>query len=390
MEKIKMKPWTDELKKKHVWLFNYIKIKYPDAELDTYIDKYKKYLMTLIEENPSWGDKSKESLLLMVSRFLHNNGNSRYSKIYQKRGIDFIKANNAKENENELDEKEEKYYRPHQYFVDILNATEYNLTNYEAHMKYLLLAIVTLQPTLRTSFYTSSTFIRTEKENDKKNNFIFITKRGKAKIYFIVNEDKVSKTKSYAIEKATLSKIQVVDDKLVDIILKSYETYPRQYLFEKNKTHISQNTFIQWLRDITNVDGITNDIMRSSYITWFYSQNPKYKDRENLSKQMRHSVNTASRNYNKVIESEEITKQNTAENLNELIVKLESQKNELENKLSVYIPPVKDEEDLKALKHYKKKRADILYNINKKNRVPREDTLKIYDIKFNKETNMYY
>ena len=84
MEKIKMKPWTDELKKKHVWLFNYIKIKYPDAELDTYIDKYKKYLMTLIEENPSWGDKSKESLLLMVSRFLHNNGNSRYSKIYPK------------------------------------------------------------------------------------------------------------------------------------------------------------------------------------------------------------------------------------------------------------------------------------------------------------------
>jgi len=130
--------------------------------------------------------------------------------------------------------------------------------------------------------------------------------------------------------------------------------------------------------------------MRSSYITWFYSKNPKYKDRENLSKQMRHSVNTASRNYNKVIESEEITKQNTAENLNELIVKLESQKNELENKLSVYIPPVKDEEDLKALKHYKKKRADVLYNINKKNRVPREDTLKIYDIKFNKETNMYY
>ena len=102
MEKIKMKPWTDELKKKHVWLFNYIKIKYPDAELDTYIDKYKKYLMTLIEENPSWGDKSKESLLLMVSRFLHNNGNSRYSKIYQKRGIDFIKANKQIQNRHHV------------------------------------------------------------------------------------------------------------------------------------------------------------------------------------------------------------------------------------------------------------------------------------------------
>ena len=267
--KIKVKPWTDELKKKYLWLFNYIKIKYPDA-------KYKKYLMTLIEENPAWGDKSKESLLLMVSRYLHNNGNSRYSKIYQTRGIDFIKSNNQKENENELDEKEQKYYRPHQYFVDILNATEYNLDNYEAHMKYLLLAIVTLQPTLRTSFYVTSTFIRAEKDNDKKNNFIFITKRGKAKIYFIVNEDKVSKTKSYAIEKATLSKIQVVDEKLVDIIVKSYDKYPREFLFEnKNKGHISQNTFIQWLRDISNVDGITNDIMRSSYITWFYSKNQK-------------------------------------------------------------------------------------------------------------------
>lgn len=356
MEKIKMKPWTEELQKKYIWLFNYTKTKYPDAILENYIDKYKKYLMTLIEKNDNWGDSAKESLLFMVSRYLHNHGNTRYYKIYQTEGIKYIKSNNKKENENALDEKELKYYRPHEYFVDILNNTDYNLSNYEDHIKYLLLSLLTLQPPLRTSFYTSSKFMRTEKENDKINNFIFITKRGKAKIFYIVNNDKVSKTKSYSIDKS-LSKIEINNEKLIDIILKSYETYPRTYLFEnKNKKPISQNTFIQWLRDITNNKGITNDIMRSSYITWFYSNNPKYIDREKLSQQMRHSVNTASRNYNKVIESDEIVQKNNVENLNELVIKLENQKNDLENKLSVYIPPVKDEDDLEALKHYKKEK----------------------------------
>jgi hypothetical protein len=108
--------------------------------------------------------------------------------------------------------------------------------------------------------------------------------------------------------------------------------------------NISQNTFIQWLRDISKVEGITNDIMRSSYITWFYSNNQRYIDRDTLSKQMRHSINTASRNYNKVIESEEVDKQNNVETLNELIVTLESQKHYLGNELAVHIPPVKDEE----------------------------------------------
>jgi len=391
MEKIKVKPWTDALAKKHVWLYNYISTIYPNAKLDNYIDIYKRNLMSIIETNPSWSDKSKESLLLMVSRYLNNNGYARYSKIYQTKGIEYIKKNNESENENQLDEKELKYYRPHEYFIDILNTMDFDKLNYEEHLKYLLLALLTLQPPLRTSFYTSASFIRTEKDNDKTNNFIFISKRGKIKIYFIVNDDKVSNTKSYSMQKATLSKIQIEEQKLVDLIIKSFVIYPRKYLFEnKNKSQISQNTFLQWLRDISNVDGITNDIMRSSYITWFYSKHLRHSDREKLSKQMRHSVNTASRNYNKVIETEEVNKKNSVESLNETIVKLEHQKNELTSKLNAYVPPVETDDDYKTLKLYKKKRSDILYLLNTKNKTCKSDTLKKYDIKFNKETNMYY
>ena len=43
--------------------------------------------------------------------------------------------------------------------------------------------------------------------------------------------------------------------------------------------------------------------MRSSYITHFYEQNRTYKSRDVLAKQMRHSQQTATRNYNKVFES---------------------------------------------------------------------------------------
>jgi len=50
-------------------------------------------------------------------------------------------------------------------------------------------------------------------------------------------------------------------------------------------------------------------MFRSSYITWFYKHNEKYSDREKLSIQMRHGYETASRNYNKIINNIDETKE---------------------------------------------------------------------------------
>ena len=44
--------------------------------------------------------------------------------------------------------------------------------------------------------------------------------------------------------------------------------------------------------------------MRSIYITWFYKHNQTYEQKDKLAKQMRHSVNTAGKNYLKVFNEE--------------------------------------------------------------------------------------
>ena len=56
---------------------------------------------------------------------------------------------------------------------------------------------------------------------------------------------------------------------------------------------------------------------------------------------------------------------------------------EIENRLSSYKDTKDDEE------HYKKKRRDIIYNLNTKGRTAREDTLKKYDIKFDDKNKTY-
>ena len=98
-----------------------------------------------------------------------------------------------------------------------------------------------------------------------------------------------------------LSKIELDYEPLEILINDSYIKYPREYLFEKNGIPISQNTLLRWLRDISGVSGITYDMMRSSYITWFYSENLNFGARDKLAKVMRHSTNTAAKNYNKYL-----------------------------------------------------------------------------------------
>jgi len=378
--KIIKKDWSSQHESKKIWLYNYAKTLHPEVKLDNFIETLRRKLDNIIENNSNWANGSKEALYFMLSRYYNNNGNTRLSKIYQTKGIDYLKLGNNIENENKLDAKEEINYRPHQYFIDILNLTDYkNIDTYDEHLKYLLLSCLVLQPTLRTDFYKSASFIRTLKEDDKKNNFVHIDRRGKTKINFIVNNDKVSKTKFYSMNK-NLNIITLIDDKLIELINYSFTKYPRKYLFDKNDKPISNNTILSWLRSISKVNGITIDIMRSSYVTWFYKQNAKLVDRNKLANQMRHSVLTALKNYNKVIDDEIVNKNNSLEEINKTIVKLTVENSDLNEKL---VTPPND-------KLFKKRRIDIIYQLNKKNRNTKESTMKLYDIKFNKETNMYY
>jgi len=163
--------------------------------------------------------------------------------------------------------------------------------------------MLVLQPPLRTNFYITAKFLRKITENDNNSNYIWINRKGSLNVYYIVNNDKVSKTKVYAMNK-DLNKIKIEDEQLIKLINDSYEKYPRTYLFEIDGKPITNPTYLNWLRKITDVKNINNDIMRSSYINWFYENNKTLKDKETLSKNMRHSVMTAQRNYLKVFDDE--------------------------------------------------------------------------------------
>ena len=379
-KKFKKKPWTTTLQEKYIWLYNHTKTIYPDADKETYIDKYKRHLLSIIEKNNKWGDGSKEGLYFMVARWLYNE-QDRYSKTYSDYGFQLMKKTAEKEGHNELDAKEELYFRPHQFFVNVLESIDIdNITTKEEHYKYLLLNMLTYQAPLRTSFYNTAKIIRLKDSNNGEDNYVLINRRGKVKVMYIVNKDKASNYKLYNINK-NLAKIELENEPLENLINDSYIQYPREWLFEKNGLPISQNTLLRWLRQITGVEGITFDIMRSSYITWFYSENLNFGARDKLSKVMRHSTNTAAKNYNKIFDIENEPTLNP--DYNKTNVNLEIKIRELEQKLSAF-QDTKDDE-----KQYKKKRRDIIYNLNTKGRKPREDTLTKYDITFDEDKKIF-
>ena len=168
--------------------------------------------------------------------------------------------------------------------------------------------------------------------------------------------------------------------KLAELINTSYENLPREYLFVGNKGNkVSDGTLLLWLKSITGIEGLNFDIMRSSYITWFYQNNKTFGEKTKLANQMRHSAETAARNYNKIFDTspEVIQNQNT-----ELLLKLKALEQQLQD---CQIKNKSVEEDSKL---FKKRRSDIIYRINKGTK-PKESTLKIYKITQDQETKVY-
>jgi len=379
----KLKPWTTIHEKKYTWLYNYlIKNSNIKSSKTEYIDLNKRMLSKYINENNNWSDGSKEGLYFMIARYLYNKNDIKNYSRYSQFGYDLTVKNNEKEEKNELDEKEKEFFRPHEYFEEIINnISSDEITTIDSHYRYLLLNILIKQPPLRTSFYTSAKIIRSKDDNDKKNNFILINRRGKVKVQFIVNIDKATNYKMYNMN-SNLSKIDIVDNDLAILINDSFVKYPRNYLFEIKEKPISQNTLLNWLRKITNLSGVNIDIMRSSFITWFYEHNLTFGVRDKLSRMMRHSQGTAQKNYNKIFDYDK-EDSSTIDELKKQILLLNIQINELKEKIEIS----DNSKDIDS--QYKKRRSDVIYNLNIKKRSPREDTIKKYNISYNKENNLY-
>lgn len=368
------KSWAASDESKYSMLFSYLKTKLDPIDEFTYITDNKRAIMSYIEKNDNWANTSKEGLMFMVAKFLKLKQDTRYAKLYSQRGFEYMTGNRKKEADNKQDEKELVNYREHSFFINILESINYDvITTINEHYKYLLLSLLTYQPPVRSSFYTNCKFILKEIDNDKVNNFVRISRRKPITVSYIINDDKVSGSKVYSMNKE-LSIIKIIDPKLTNLIIDSYDKYPRRFLFEIKDKPISQPTLLSWLRDVTKVDAINVDMMRSSYINWFYDHNKSIGARSHLANQMRHSVLTSMRNYVKVFD--DVT---PSDPLPTNIIDLQNEVYQLKKDcISENVGDVK----------FRKKKRDVLRTMNAGG-APRESTLNKYNITYDTDLKLY-
>ena len=173
--------WTPAHQQRYDAVYNYLKNSlHLNINKDTFIETITpRLLFKYIIENPKWAESTKENYLFGIARKLNILKKNRHGKWFSEQAHKLQVKRGEQEGQNGLDLKEELNWRPHQYFVDLINTLKQEASiTITQHLKILLLTLLTYQPPLRTSFYTSALLIREKEANDKKHNYVYINRRG--------------------------------------------------------------------------------------------------------------------------------------------------------------------------------------------------------------------
>jgi len=378
--------------KTHQALYDMLYSKYikenPVIDYDTFIEdnanpKSRKGLMSFIMNRTTYAEGTKKNLIYMCARWLEIIKNSHY-KAYAEQGHKLREQVENAESNNTQSVKETEHYRDHSYFYQLIEDMKPTMDQmtYKEHIKYVLLCLLVLQPPVRTSYYISAKFISQNSKNNGTENYVLLNAKNPKTVSLIINNDKVTKSLYYKTRK-NLSTIVIQDKFLTDLLFKSYQKYPREYLLQKSPDDdevITQNTFLRWLRDVTGVEGIDNDIMRSSYITWMYKHVANtFKEKTILAHQMRHSVTSGMKYYNKTLPSETETPLDTEE-----VEAIEAENSILKDKIE------KCETKKINVKKFAKMRYDVLFRLNKNDKLtPRQASIDKYNLEFNEITKQW-
>ena len=336
--------WSPQHDKILNWLFNIFSKDHKDVTKDNFILKDSSKLLNYIK-NLDLSNSSKEQMFFMVGRYLDIKNKNKDSSLFKQAGYNLKLLIDKKEGQNELDEGEKEKFRSLDYFISIVDNFDMNNLN----NKELLLTLLILQPPVRSSFYCEAKVIKSIKEDDKTTNFLLLNYKLK-KAYYIINRDKVSNSKEYKDFKH--SKIEIDNKILVNALLNKYKRKSTIFIFGNKK--ISNITLLRWLEDITKIKNFNIDNIRSIYITWQYDKKITFEEKSQLAFKMRHTIITASKNYYKIIDKDNIKK-------------------DKDNK---------EYEDDKTKRKFIKNKKDVIYNLNSKQITPRDNTIKKYDLKF--------
>jgi hypothetical protein len=291
------KLWTPVHDQAHKSLYKKWMAEYPDSTdiLDNYIYNNKRQLDTFINNLPL-SFSSKKGFNFMIVRWLEiNKPHDRYIVYFQQSGYNKGLQIDTEEQQGLQTEREIESYRPLTFLEDVLRLEE---EEFDGSIEYLLLACITLQPTLRGSFYANLKIIFQKAHNDGVSNFILIN-RGTKAVNYIVNKDKVSNGLDYKNGKNSV--ILLEDKELSKLIVNSVREKPRQFLFEQeNGVSYSYESLLRMLRVITNIPGISFNMFRSAHVNDLYNKPGAILAKKiKLASQMRHSLAAALKYYHK-------------------------------------------------------------------------------------------
>lgn len=260
---------------------------------------------------------TKRNYLIAVEHALRNlkifSNNIELQKITNDMAIEY-KELSAKNDEQTLQQKlsptKLKNYVPYDKLCEKREIiAKQMLTNPNQILNYmhLLISIVTLQPPLRKVNYSNVEIIFNDDVlknkidfNDalppnKKLNYLFCNIVSRKASYYLFNDKVIFTYGPQIIE---------YDQTLSNIILKSIDMFPRKYLFssiDNPDMPFTKNMIQTLIYNTFNSEKINVGIqlIRIAYVTEFYSKNQGNTERMVIAKAMRHSVEVATKIYNK-------------------------------------------------------------------------------------------
>jgi hypothetical protein len=207
-----------------------------------------------------------------------------------------------------------------------------------------------------------------------------VNNKGKFTLY--VNKDKVSNTISH------MNKSYPMPSVLNKIIADSLNYFPRKHILSTIRDGKKKMGIQNYDNNLKTIFGkvVTVDIIRSSYITKIYTDpNVSLVKKKDIAKLMRTSVSASEINYKKIIPSKQPSKQSSKQSFFDLKKYMKEYK--LKNKSTI-----KENQQ-----NYYKKNKDrllknkILRNLNvyKNTRHPSPESIKKYNLTFNKTEGLW-
>lgn len=175
---------------------------------------------------------------------------------------------------------------------ELREAVKANPYDHKAWTNYLLLCLYTMQPPVRLNYH-SVLIITEEPAPSTEENYLL---RQGDKFTFLINVDKTATP--YGPGR------HVFSDELSAIIKRSLECIPRTYLICKQADRtqgVESQSVKKYLAALhpNPAKRLGVDVLRSSYITDFYSKHHDLKSRKELAALMRHTHREAERAYSK-------------------------------------------------------------------------------------------